>query len=60
MNRLEKVKNSSVYLEEVHLKYLALMSIISGLNKSEYLRSLIDDDMLKNEDIVKQFEKLLY
>ncbi|MBU8768766.1 hypothetical protein [Cytobacillus oceanisediminis] len=57
---MEKVKNSSVYLEEVHLKYLALMSIISGLNKSEYLRSLIDDDMLKNEDIVKQFEKLLY
>ncbi|MGG1396907.1 hypothetical protein ABE288_03530 [Bacillus salipaludis] len=57
---MEKTKNTSVYLEPIHIKYLALMCVISGLNKSEYIRSLLDDDMAENAEIVKQFEKILY
>lgn len=57
---MEKTKPTCVYIEEVHLRYLALMSVISGLNKSQYLRTLIDDDMEQNAEIVKQYEKILY
>lgn len=57
---MEKTKNTSVYLTDTEIKYLALMSVISGLNKSEYVRSLLEDDMLVNSEIVKQFEKILY
>lgn len=53
---MEKTKNTSVYLEEVHIRYLALMSVISGLNKSEYLRSILDDDMAENAEVVKEFQ----
>jgi len=57
---MEKTKQTSVHLEDVHIKYLALMSVISGLNKSEYIRSLIDDDMLANEEICKTYENILH
>lgn len=57
---MEKTKNTSIYLEEAHIRYLALMSIISGLNKSEYIRTLLDDDMLENAELVKEFQKLLF
>jgi hypothetical protein len=57
---MEKTRNTSVYLEDVHIKYLALMSVLSGLNKSEYLRTVLDDDMKANEDICKEYEKILY
>lgn len=57
---MEKTKQTSVHLEEVHIKYLALMSVIEGVNKSEYIRTLLDDDMLANEEICKQYEKILY
>jgi hypothetical protein len=35
---MEKTKINSVYLEDVHMKYLALMSVIMGLNKSQLIR----------------------
>ena len=57
---MEKTKITSVYLEEVHIKYLTLISVANGLNKSEYIRTLIDDDMFENEDFVKQFEKIIF
>lgn len=57
---MEKTKNTSVYLEEVHIRYLALMCVISGLNKSEYMRSILDDDMAENAEVVKEFQKLLF
>lgn len=57
---MEKTKNTSVYLEEVHTKYIALMSVMTGFNKSEYIRYLIEEDMLENEEIVVEFEKLLF
>lgn len=57
---MEKTKQTSVHLEEIHIRYLALMSVISGLNKSEYIRSLLDDDMRENKETVKTFEKILY
>ncbi|WP_176547148.1 hypothetical protein [Bacillus sp. AFS053548] len=57
---MEKTKQTSIHLEEIHIKYLSLMSVISGLNKSQYLRELLDSDMLENEEIVKTYEKILY
>lgn len=57
---MEKTKASCVYLEEVQLRYLALMGVIHNLNKSEYLRTLIDDDMEENSELVKLYEKILY
>lgn len=53
-------KNTSVYLENDQINYLALMSIISGLNKSQYIRQLLDEDMLENEEIVRAFENILF
>lgn len=57
---MEKTKNTSVYLESVHIKYLALMSVLSGLNKSELIREMLDRDMAENADICKEYEKILY
>lgn len=57
---MEKTKINSVYLEDVHMKYLALMSVVSGLNKSQLIREMLDRDMAENAEIVKQFEKILY
>jgi hypothetical protein len=57
---MEKTKNTSVYLEDVHIKYLALISVAHRLKKSEYLRALIDMDMERNEEFVKTYEKILF
>ena len=57
---MEKTKQRSIHLEEIHIKYLSLMAVIHNMTKSEYIRSLLDDDMSVNEEIVKQFEKILY
>jgi hypothetical protein len=57
---LEKTKNTSVYLEDLHIKYLALMSAFTGLNKSQLIRDMIDNDMINNEEFVKTFEKIIY
>lgn len=56
----EKSKATCVHLEEVHLRYLALMAILSGLNKSQYLRTLVDDDMNENSEICKQYSQILF
>jgi hypothetical protein len=57
---MEKTKNNSVYLEDVHMKYLALMSVITGLNKSQLIRDMIDNDMSANKELVKEYEKILF
>jgi hypothetical protein len=57
---MEKTKINSVYLEDVHMKYLALMSVIMGLNKSQLIRDMIDNDMSANKELVKEYEKILY
>jgi hypothetical protein len=57
---MDKTKQTSVHLEDVHIKYLALMSVISGLNKSQLVREMLDRDLAENAEIVKQFEKILY
>lgn len=57
---MEKTKKTSVYLEPIHFKYLDLMSVLTGLNKSSIIRTLLDNEMLANEEIVKKYEGLLY
>jgi hypothetical protein len=57
---MEKTKNTSVYLEDVHIKYLSLMSAFTGLNKSQLIRDMVDNDMRENQEFVKTFEKILY
>lgn len=57
---MEKTKNTSVYLEEVHIKYLALISIANCMTKSQYIRALIEDDIEQNEEFVKEFEKFIF
>lgn len=57
---MEKTKQTSVHLEQIHIKYLDLMSVITGLNKSEIIRTLIDDDMLANKEICRTYEKILF
>lgn len=57
---MEKTKNMSVYLEESQIRYLKLVSMMHGLNSSEYLRTLIDDDMCENEEICRQFETIIF
>jgi hypothetical protein len=57
---MEKTKQTSVHLEEIHIKYLSLMSIITGLNKSQLIRDMIDNDMEQNKEIIKTYEKILY
>lgn len=57
---MEKTKNTSVYLEDSQIRYVALMAFRSNFNKSEYIRSLIEDDMERNCEVVKQFEKLIF
>jgi hypothetical protein len=55
-----ETKNTSVYLEPNQIRYLALISVVNKLNKSEYLRAIIDDDMTKNEEFVKTYEKIIF
>jgi hypothetical protein len=57
---MEKTKPSCVYLEETQMRYLSLLSVITGLNKSQLLRDMIDNDMAQNEELVKTYEKILY
>lgn len=57
---MEKTRNTSVYIEEVHIKYLTLLSANTGLSKSQLIRDMLDNDMQQNEEFVKTFEKILY
>ncbi|MEW5553193.1 hypothetical protein ABGT22_25385 [Peribacillus frigoritolerans] len=57
---MEKTKQTSVHLEEIHIKYLSLMSLITGLNKSQLIRDIIDNDMEQNKEIIKTYEAFLY
>ncbi|MGG7621954.1 hypothetical protein [Bacillus coreaensis] len=57
---MEKTKQTSVHLEPIHSKYLDLMSVITGMNKSQLIRDMIDNDMSANKDIVKTYEKILF
>ncbi|WP_286231116.1 hypothetical protein [Neobacillus mesonae] len=57
---MEKTKKTSVYLEPIHFKYLDLMSVITGLNKSQLIRDMIDNGMSANKEIIKTYEQLLF
>jgi hypothetical protein len=57
---MEKTKHVSVYLEESQIRYLKLQAMLNNLNVSEYLRSVIDEDMEANSDICKEHEKILF
>ncbi|UTI43735.1 hypothetical protein [Niallia sp. RD1] len=57
---MEKTKHASVYLEESQIRYLKLQAMLNNFNVSEYLRCLIDEDMETNNDICKEYEKVLY
>jgi predicted DNA-binding protein len=57
---MEKTKQTSVYLEDVHSKYLDIMSLNTGLNKSQLIRDMIDNDIEQNKDSVKKYEKILF
>lgn len=57
---MEKTKQTCVYLEEVHINYLKIESIRTGLSMSQLLRDMVDNDMLANETTVKNYETIIY
>jgi hypothetical protein len=36
------------------------MSVVSGLSKSQIIREMLDRDMEENEELVKEFQKILF
>lgn len=57
---MKNTKLTSAYLEECHLKYLALTCTHKRITKSEFLRKLIEHDMEHNQEFVKQYEKIIF
>lgn len=57
---MEKTRQTSVHLDPVHIKYLDLMSVITGLNKSQLIRELLDSDMEQNKEMIKPYEQILF
>ena len=57
---MEKTKHVSVYLEDCQIRYLKLQAMLNNLNVSEYLRSILDEEMEANSDLCKQYEKILF
>ncbi|WP_246939620.1 hypothetical protein [Bacillus pinisoli] len=57
---MEKTKQTSVHLEPLHIKYLDLMSVFTGLNKSQLIRELLDSDMEQNKEKIRPYEQLLF
>lgn len=58
---METTKATCVYLEPCQIRYLKLISMINGFNNnSEYIRTLLDDDMEKNQNICEQYSQILF
>lgn len=57
---MEKTKQTSVHLEECQIRYLKLQAMLNNLSVSEYLRSIVDEDMEANSELCKENEKILF